>query len=64
MKHLRHHALHLLVCAPMLVIATVFIARGGSFASLVPVIGCVAMMWMMMSVMGGGQRGGGPGQGS
>jgi hypothetical protein len=63
MKHLKHHAMHLLMCAPMLVIAIVFIARGGTVAGLIPVAGCVAMMWMMMSMMGGGQRGGGPDQG-
>jgi len=56
MKHLKHHAMHLLMCAPMIVIAIVLIARGGTVAGLLPVVGCVAMMWMMMSMMGGGQR--------
>ncbi len=48
MRHLKHHAMHLLMCAPMLVVALLLIATGASVASLVPVIGCMLMMGMMM----------------
>jgi hypothetical protein len=58
MRHLKHHAMHLLMCAPMLVIALVAIASGASLASLAPVVMCMLMMGLMMSGMhnhGGGR---------
>ena len=51
MRHLKHHAVHLLMCAPMLVIAIVAIASGASVGFLLPAIACMLMMSMMM---GGG----------
>ena len=51
MRHLKHHAMHLLMCAPMLIIAVVAIASGASFGFLLPAIACMLMMAMMM---GGG----------
>ena len=48
MQHLKHHAAHLLMCAPMLVVALVLIAGGASIASLVPVIACMLMMGVMI----------------
>ena len=53
MRHLKHHAMHLLMCAPMLVIALIAIASGASFAFLLPVLGCALMMGMMMRMMMG-----------
>ena len=47
------HAKHLLMCAPMIVVAVVFIALGGGAAVLLPVAGCVLMMWAMMRMMPG-----------
>lgn len=64
MKHLKHHAMHLLMCAPMLVIGAVLLIGGAGLSSLVPVVGCVLMMGMMMQMMGGmggDKRGPGPG---
>lgn len=43
--------MHLLMCAPMLVIAIIAIAAGTSVAVLLPVVMCVAMMAMMMGSM-------------
>ena len=54
MRHLRHHAMHLLMCAPMLLIAGIAIAGGASVGFLLPVVLCVAMMAMMMRGMHGG----------
>lgn len=51
MRHLEHHGMHLLMCAPMLVIAIIAIAAGTSVAVLLPVVMCVAMMAMMMGSM-------------
>jgi hypothetical protein len=53
MRHLKHHAMHLLMCAPMLVIAVIAIASGAGIGLLLPVIGCMLMMGMMMGAMGG-----------
>ena len=51
MRHVKHHAMHLLMCAPMLLIAVVAIASGASVGFLVPAIACMLMMGVMM---GGG----------
>lgn len=51
MRHLNHHAMHMLMCAPMLVIAMIAISAGASVAGLVPVVLCVALMAVMMSGM-------------
>jgi hypothetical protein len=58
MRHLKHHAMHLVMCAPMLVIAVIAIASGASIGFLLPVIACMLMMGMMMGGTGGhDQRG-------
>lgn len=62
MQHLKHHAAHLLMCAPMLVVALVLIAGGAGLASLVPVIACMLMMGVMMGGMMGAMRGHGHGR--
>lgn len=48
---MKHHLGHLLMCAPMLLIAGIAIAGGASVAFLLPVFACMLMMGMMM---GGG----------
>ena len=52
---MKGHLKHLAMCAPMFVFAAVLIAGGVSLAAaLVPVVGCVLMMWVMMRMMGHG----------
>lgn len=51
---MKHHLGHLLMCAPMLLIAGIAIASGASVAFLLPAIACMLMMAMMM---GGGSHG-------
>jgi hypothetical protein len=60
MKHLKHHAIHLLMCAPMLLIASIAIASGASVAFLLPAIACMVMMGAMMGGMHGGHGEGEP----
>ena len=48
------HAKHLLMCAPMIVVAAVLLATGSSLFVLVPLAGCMLMMAFMMSAMGEG----------
>ncbi|MBN1529245.1 MAG: hypothetical protein JW895_09310 [Thermoleophilaceae bacterium] len=56
-QKLKHHAPHLALCAPMVVVAVVLLASGTSIAVLIPVVGCMLMMAFMMAAMGGvGQR--------
>ena len=57
MRHLKHHAMHIAMCAPMFVVAGILLATGTGVLVLLPLIGCVLMMWLMMSAMGhdGGQ---------
>ena len=51
---MKGHLTHMVMCAPMLVIAIVLIIGGaGALAVLVPVLGCVLMMAVMMRLMGG-----------
>ena len=59
MRHLKHHAMHLLMCAPMLVIAVIAIAAGAGAGVLLPAVLCMVMMAMMM----GGSHGNPEGQG-
>ena len=47
--------MHLLMCAPMIILGAVLIATGSSAAILLPIAGCTLLMWAMMS-MGGGER--------
>lgn len=56
-RHLKHHAMHLLMCAPMLLIAVIAIAAGAGAGALLPAVLSMAMMAMMI---GGahGHRGG------
>jgi hypothetical protein len=51
MRHLKHHAAHMLMCAPMIIVAAIAIASGASVAALIPVLACVGMMTMMMGAM-------------
>ena len=55
---MKKHAMHLLMCAPMIVVGIVLIASGSGLGVFVPIAGCVVMMWAMMSMMGsrGGQQ--------
>jgi hypothetical protein len=54
--------MHVLMCAPMIVVAAVLLFGGAGVASLVPLVGCMLMMAVMMSLMGGG-HGDGRGEG-
>lgn len=54
MRHLKHHAMHLLMCAPMILVAIVLIASGSGLGILLPLAACMLMMSMMM----GGSHGG------
>jgi len=58
MKRLRDHAGHLLMCAPMLIVAGVLLASGAGIAALVPAAVCVGAMTLMMGAMnhGGAER--------
>ena len=53
MKHLKHHAMHIAMCAPMIVIAGVLLARGRGVAILIPLAACMLMMALMMALMMG-----------
>ena len=53
MRHLKHHLGHLAMCAPMLVVGVILIARGARIGSLVPILACMAMMTLMMGAMTG-----------
>jgi hypothetical protein len=58
MKHLKHHAMHIAMCAPMIVVAGILLARGSGFGILLPLGACMLMMAMMMRAMGqGGDEG-------
>ena len=63
---MRGHLMHVLMCAPMIVVAAVLLFGGAGVTSLVPLVGCmlmmVVMMVVMMSLMGGG-HGDGRGEG-
>ena len=50
---MKGHLKHLLMCAPMLVVAVILIAGGTNLlASILPLAVCMLMMWAMMSAMG------------
>ena len=51
---MKGHRMHVLMCAPMVVVAAVLLFGGAGVASLIPLIGCMLMMAVMMSFMGGG----------
>ena len=59
---MRGHLMHVLMCAPMIVVAAVLLFGGAGVASLVPLVGCILMMTVMMSLMGSG-HGNGRGEG-
>lgn len=53
-----HHWMHLLMCAPMLLIVAGYLwtgraslAAGSVMAAVIPALGCVVMMWLMMRMM-------------
>ena len=48
------HAKHVLMCAPMILVAAVLLATGSGIAILLPLAGCMLMMVLMMNAMGGG----------
>ena len=56
MRHLKHHAMHLLMCAPMLVIGIALIASGSGVGVLLPLAACMLMMSVMMGGMHGGSH--------
>jgi hypothetical protein len=47
------HATHLLMCAPMILVAAILLATGSGIAILLPLAGCMLMMALMMGAMGG-----------
>lgn len=49
---MKHHAKHLLMCAPMLLVGLVLIAGGAGAGVLIGMVACVLMMGMMMGGMG------------
>ena len=58
-----HHWMHLLMCAPMLLVVAGYLwagraslAAGGVLAVLVPAISCMLMMWLMMRMMDHGSQ--------
>ena len=51
------HGKHLLMCAPMIIVAAVLLATGSGLAILIPLAGCMLMMALMMSAMGEGGGG-------
>ena len=58
-----HHWMHLLMCAPMLLVVVGYLwagraslAAGGVLAALVPAISCMLMMWLMMRMMDHGSQ--------
>lgn len=54
------HAKHLLMCAPMIIVAAILLATGSGIAILVPLAGCMLMMAAMITALG--QGGGHTGQ--
>lgn len=48
MRHLKHHAGHLAMCAPMILVAIGLIAAGADLAALLPLAACMLMMMAMM----------------
>ena len=60
---MKGHFKHLAMCSPMFVIAAILLIGGtGVAVALLPVVGCVVMMWLMMRMMGhGGHAHGGEG---
>ena len=53
---MKRHVGHLVMCAPMLVVAVLLLATGSPALSLLPLLGCVIGMWLMMRVMPGLHR--------
>ncbi|WP_256694388.1 hypothetical protein [Actinomyces oris] len=58
-----HHWMHLLMCAPMLLVVAGYLwagraslAAGGVLAALVPAISCMLMMWLMMRMIDHGSQ--------
>ena len=48
------HAAHMWMCGAMVLAALVVVAISGKAVALLPALGCVAMMFVMMRMMGGG----------
>ena len=52
-----HHWMHLLMCAPMLLVVAGYLWAGrASLAALVPAISCMLMMWLMMRMRDHGSQ--------
>ena len=50
---MRHHLMHVAMCAPMFVIAAILIVGGTGFlAAIIPALGCMLLMALMMWGMG------------
>ena len=61
-SHRGHHLMHLLMCAPMLLVVGYLVLTGRAVGgSIVYAVGCMAMMGLMMAMMG--RMGRGPGDG-
>ena len=48
------HAKHVLMCAPMIILAAILLATGSGFGVLLALAGCMLMMALMMNAMGQG----------
>ena len=60
---MKRHALHILMCLPMVLVAILLVAGGVGALALVPVLVCAVMMGAMMSVAAGfGRNRGGDGR--
>ena len=53
---MKSHAKHLLMCAPMLVVAAVLLIGGANVVSLLPLAVCALMMVFMMGGSGHGSE--------
>ena len=60
---MRHHLNHLLMCAPMILVAAVLLVTGSGIGILIPLAACMLMMALMMGGMEHGEDGGGHGAG-
>ena len=51
-----NHGAHMWMCGAMVLVAVVLLATTGSAAAFLPLIACVVMMGLMMSMMSGQGR--------
>lgn len=50
---MRRHGAHMWMCGAMVVVALGLVLITGNLLAFIPVVGCVLMMVVMMSMMGG-----------